>query len=41
MGVLKNGLILLSVSAYWQQTVIGAVIILAVTFDLLRHKIKT
>ena len=27
MGVLKNGLVLLSVSAYWQQTVIGVVII--------------
>ena len=38
MGVLKNGLILLSVSAYWQQTVVGVVIILAVTFDLLRHR---
>ena len=38
MGVLKNGLILLSVSAYWQQTVIGAVIIVAVTFDLLRQR---
>lgn len=38
MGVLKNGLILLSVSAYWQQTVIGAVIIIAVTFDLLRQR---
>ncbi len=40
MGVLKNGLILLSVSAYWQQTVIGIVIILAVTFDLLRHRFR-
>jgi ribose transport system permease protein len=38
MGVLKNGLILLSVSAYWQQTVIGTVIIIAVTFDLLRQR---
>jgi ribose transport system permease protein len=41
MGVLKNGLILLSVSAYWQQTVIGVVIILAVSLDLLRHRLKT
>lgn len=40
MGVLKNGLILLSVSAYWQQTVIGAVIIIAVTFDLLRQRAR-
>lgn len=37
MGVLRNGLVLLDVSAYWQQTVIGAVIILAVALDNLRH----
>ncbi len=37
MGVLRNGLVLMSVSAYWQQTVIGAVIILAVALDNLRH----
>lgn len=38
MGVLKNGLVLLNVSAYWQQTVIGTVIILAVTLDLMRNR---
>ncbi len=38
MGVLKNGLILLSVSAYWQQAIIGVVILVAVTFDLLRNR---
>ncbi|KJS50570.1 ABC transporter permease [Desulfosporosinus sp. BICA1-9] len=37
MGVLRNGLILLNVSAYWQQTVIGCVIILAVSADQLRY----
>ncbi len=36
MGVLKNGLVLLSVSAYWQQAIIGLVIILAVSMDQLR-----
>ena len=40
MGVLRNGLVLLDVSAYWQQTVIGAVIILAVALDNLRHRKK-
>ena len=40
MGVLRNGLVLLDVSAYWQQTVIGAVIILAVALDNLRHMKK-
>lgn len=38
MGVLRNGLVLMSVSAYWQQAVIGVVIILAVTLDNLRNK---
>lgn len=38
MGVLRNGLVLLNVSAYWQQAVIGCVIILAVTIDQLRFR---
>ena len=33
MGVLRNGLNLLGVSSFWQQTVIGVVIILAVYLD--------
>ena len=33
MGMLRNGLVLLNVSAYWQQVAIGAVIILAVVLD--------
>jgi ribose transport system permease protein len=41
MGVLRNGLILLSVSAYWQQTVVGVVVILAVTIDLVRHRLRS
>lgn len=36
MGVLRNGLILLGVSSFWQQVAIGAVIIIAVAFDQLR-----
>ncbi len=38
MGVLRNGLVLLDVSAYWQQTVIGLVIIIAVTVDQIRYR---
>ena len=38
MGVLRNGLVLLNVSAYWQQTVIGLVIILAIAADQLRQR---
>jgi predicted ABC-type sugar transport system permease subunit len=33
MGILRNGLVLLNVSAYWQQVAIGAVIIIAVVLD--------
>lgn len=38
MGVLQNGLDLLNVSAYWQQMVKGLVIVVAVIFDMKRHK---
>jgi len=40
MGVLRNALVLLSVSAYWQQAIIGAVILLAVSMDQMRNKAK-
>ncbi|MHC4132830.1 MAG: ABC transporter permease [Planctomycetota bacterium] len=40
MGVLRNGLILLGVSSYLQQTVIGGVIIIAVLFDMLLKKYR-
>jgi ribose transport system permease protein len=38
LGVLRNGLNLLNVSAFWQQVVIGAVIVLAVLTDTLRRR---
>ena len=41
MGVLNNGLVLLNVSAYWQQAVLGVVIIAAVSFDKLQSKRKS
>lgn len=37
MGVLRNGLNLLDVSAYWQTVVIGAVIVAAVWVDVVRQ----
>ena len=40
MGVLNNALVLLNVSAYWQEIVIGCVIIVAVTADQFRKSIK-
>lgn len=38
MGVLRNGLNLLNVSAYWQTVVIGVVIVVAVWIDVLRQR---
>lgn len=38
MGVLRNGLNLLDVSAYWQTVVIGTVIVWAVWMDVLRQR---
>ncbi|MGP3635877.1 ABC transporter permease/substrate-binding protein [Streptomyces sp. 24-1644] len=38
LAVLRNGLNLLSVSAFWQQVVIGVVIALAVLLDTLRRR---
>ena len=34
--VLNNGMIMVHISAYWQQTVVGAIIILAIVIDLIR-----
>ncbi|MQS38164.1 ABC transporter permease, partial [Streptomyces katsurahamanus] len=41
LAVLRNGLNLLSVSAFWQQVVIGAVIALAVLLDTARRRTGT
>lgn len=38
MGLLRNGLNLMNISAFWQQTLIGIIIILAVWLDVLRRK---
>ncbi len=38
LGVLTNGLVLVGVSAFWQQAVIGVVIIVAVTLNTLRQR---
>jgi len=35
-GVIRNGLVLLNVSAYWQKAAIGAVLIAAIVLDQLR-----
>lgn len=38
MGVLRNGLVLMRVSSYWQTAVIGMVIVLAAVLDRIRKK---
>lgn len=38
IAILRNGLVLLRVSAFWQQVIIGCVIILAVMFDRLGRR---
>jgi ribose/xylose/arabinose/galactoside ABC-type transport system permease subunit len=41
MGLLRNGLNLMNVSAFWQQTLIGVIIVLAVWVDVLRRRTAT
>jgi simple sugar transport system permease protein/ribose transport system permease protein len=38
LSTVRNGLVLLGVSAYWQQAAIGLVIVIAVTLDVLSTK---
>lgn len=40
MGLLRNGLNLMNVSAFWQQTLIGIVLVLAVYVDVLRRRLS-
>ncbi len=40
LGMITNGLILLGVSAYWQQVFSGSIIILAVALDMWRQRSK-
>ena len=39
-GVLQNGLVLLNVSSYIQQIIIGIILILAVTFDKFSKSVR-
>lgn len=41
IGVLRNGLVLLGISAFWQEFAIGAVIILAVGIDMWSRRKKS
>jgi ribose transport system permease protein len=41
MGVMQNGMVLMDVSSYVQEVVLGAVLVIAVTYDTLRRRRKT
>ncbi len=38
MGVIKNGLVLMKVSSYWQKAIIGVIIVLAVVLDRAKRR---
>jgi ribose transport system permease protein len=38
MGVIRNGLVLLDVSSYWQELLIGSIIVLAAILDAVRSR---
>lgn len=38
MGVIRNGLVLTEVSSYWQELIIGSIIILAAVIDMVRNR---
>jgi ribose transport system permease protein len=38
MGVLRNGLVLVNVSSYWQELIIGVIIVLAAILDVVRTR---
>ena len=40
MGILRNGLNLMDVSAFWQQVLIGSIIVIAVYIDVLRKDLE-
>jgi ribose transport system permease protein len=41
MGLISNGLNLNNVSVFWQQILIGAIIVLAVFLDVVRREVGT
>jgi len=38
MGVIRNGLVLMQVSSYWQELIIGSIIVLAAVLDVIRTR---
>ena len=40
MGVIRNGLVLMQVSSYWQKLIIGSIIVIAAIIDVMRKRKK-
>ena len=38
MGVIRNGLVLLEISSFWQELIIGAIIVMAAIMDIVRSR---
>lgn len=38
MGVIRNGLVLMRISSYWQELIIGTIIVLAAILDVIRSR---
>jgi ribose transport system permease protein len=41
LGVIDNGIVLLGIDGYWQQSITGIVIVLAAALDVLRRKVQS
>jgi ribose transport system permease protein len=40
LGIIDNGIVLLGINGYWQQTITGLVIVLAATLDIVRRRLQ-
>jgi ribose transport system permease protein len=38
MGIIRNGLVLMKVSPYWQTAIIGVIIVLAAVLDRIKNR---
>ena len=38
MGVVKNAITILAISAYWEQVITGAIILIAIAVDCVKSK---
>lgn len=38
LGIMQNGLILAKINTFWQEIIVGAIILLAVSYDMIKRK---